>query len=40
MHLINKDITSTGLDLKEYVSDSVLILYQDKIVKLNMTTKF
>ncbi|CAD8172939.1 unnamed protein product [Paramecium pentaurelia] len=39
MHLLNREISSTGLDIKEYIQDSVLILYQDRIVKLNMTTK-
>ncbi|CAD8169788.1 unnamed protein product [Paramecium octaurelia] len=39
MHLLEKEICSSGLDIQEYVSDSVLILHQDKLVKLNMTTK-
>ncbi|CAD8102527.1 unnamed protein product [Paramecium sonneborni] len=39
MHLLEKQICSSGLDIKEYVSDSILILHDDKIVKLNMTTK-
>ncbi|CAD8115206.1 unnamed protein product [Paramecium primaurelia] len=39
MHLLEKEICSSGLDIKEYIQDSVIILYQDKIVKLNMTTK-
>ncbi|CAK84661.1 unnamed protein product (macronuclear) [Paramecium tetraurelia] len=40
MHLLNREICSTGIDIKEYVSDSVLILYQDRIIKLNMTNQF
>ncbi|CAD8102256.1 unnamed protein product [Paramecium sonneborni] len=39
MHLLEKEVCSSGLDIKEYISDSVLILHDDKIVKLNMTTK-